>query len=171
MQGNTDQKPVAKSSFGEDPAALLQVPAGFVAKVERLAPDDELPPSLLAELTAFLRTFFLGFLSDELEIEIQRFSAKERGLVSDVQVELELNGEREEVWPLLFEFVDLCDKFEDIGLMSVPEEAGENEADILDRTSRVLQDLSNWGTDVSRPRLAKKAGDLACKLDQINKSR
>lgn len=170
MSGDSCEESVAKSAFGDDPCTLLKVPTEFISKVRlEAAQGTELPPFLVAELPTFLRTFFLRYLAEVHGIQIQRFTSKERELVSDTQVELEVAGKSEETWPLLFDFIDLCDRFEEVGLMSIPEEAGEHEADILRRMRQVLQDLAFWAAKTSHEELATKAGDLAREMEQVSK--
>ncbi len=151
-----------------DDAALLDVPARLIAEITAASFDRTDLPRKLAQLPKFLRTFFLRFLAETFDLEIHSFTLDEREMVSDFQVDLERKDKHEPAWSLLFDFVDLCDCFVKYGLMSVPEEAIEHEAEIFKLTVRVLYNLGKWAEAEGFPRLAVEAGDLSTQLAPIH---
>lgn len=154
---------MSRPSLGEDPS-LLDVPQRIVNGLESEAQKDE----LLTQLPRFLRTFYLRFFDEAVGQKIERFTIEEGEIISDALVDLEAEDRAPASWPLLSDFVDLCDYFGDFGLMSVPEAAREHEADILELTARILQDLSSWAKGESHQALAEQAQELGGRLEALS---
>jgi hypothetical protein len=171
LPGDSGEESVEDSGFPGDPGVLLRIPADFARDVTEDDFDEEDFPLRLARLPTFVRTFFLRFLGEIYGLKIEAFTSTERTLVSDFQVDLETKNEDEEAWPLLFDFVDFCDLFEDIGLMSIPDEATEHEKQIFDLTVRLLEDLAWWAEENEHDNVAEKSGELAWELNRIARNR
>jgi hypothetical protein len=139
-----------------------------VRAVEVESFDPERLPAKIALLPKFLRSFYLRFLAEICDLSIERFTIEERDEVSDHVVDLESGEKDRGSWALLHDFVDLCDYFDDFGLLSVPEAAQEHEVEIVELTARVLHDLSSWASGSSKTRLSDQAEALACKLELLN---
>jgi hypothetical protein len=161
---------VSDVAFGGDPDSLLAALSQTVSELEEEEESGELEPGTVALIPRYLRTFFLRFLSEVLNITIQRFSVEERDRVSDQLVDFESAGEQESAWPLLSDFVDLCDYFTDYGLMSVPEAAEEHERSILQMAERIIEDLAVWAEGAGRSSLRVAAGLLSRRISQLNLS-
>lgn len=157
---------MTEPEFGADPS-LLRVPAETIAELERESEEGEFSAPTVAHLPKFLRTFFLRFLDEVLEIEIERFTTDERDQMSDFLVDLESRDEKPPTWPLLSDFVDLCDYFDDFGLMSVPDAAQEHEGEIFELSARVLYDLGWWAEKEEFKMLATRSKELAAKLESL----
>jgi hypothetical protein len=157
---------VSYSRFGEDDS-LLKAPTETVRFLEAESHEAEFSPGIVAQLPKFLRSFYLRFLAEIVGFQIERFSVEERDQISDLLVDLETSDEKRPTWPLLSDFVDLCDYFDDFGLLSVPEAAQEHEAEIFELSARVLHDLSSWAKEEEFERLSTSSRELAAKLESL----
>lgn len=148
--------------------SLLGPPAATVEELEGEAGSGSFAPATVAQLPRFLRTFFLRFLDEAVDVQIERFNDEERDRISDLIVDLEAREKHAAAWPLLFDFVDLCDYFEDFGLMSVPDAAQEHEVGLFELTARVLHDLAAWAAVEGERALQEEAQRLAAALDGLS---
>jgi hypothetical protein len=160
-EGNVSDRPLS------DADSLLKVPTETIEELEGEAASDDFSPAVVAQLPKFLRSFFLRFLDETVDLQIERFSAEESDRVSDYQADLEADEEEEATWSLLFDFVDLCDYFDDFGLMSVPDAAQEHQSEIFGLTARVLFDLGDWAEAEAHEVLAARSRELAKRLEAL----
>jgi hypothetical protein len=152
--------------IGKDPA-LLEAVEGTVRALETEAETTRFSAPVIARLPRFLRSFYLRFLDEALDQQIERFTREERDRISDLLVDLEEAGQAPATWPLLFDFVDLCDYFEDFGLLSVPEAAEEHEREIFELAARILYDIGAWADEEEHVELARSARDLAERIEAL----
>jgi hypothetical protein len=167
MSGARRRGPVTDVQFGENPDSLLAALSQTVSDLEEENASGGLEPGTVALIPRYLRTFFLRFLSEVLDIRIRRFSEEERDQISDQLVDFESAGEHESAWPLLSDFVDLCDYFTDYGLMSVPEAAEEHERSILEIGERIIEDLAEWADKGGKSPLKASAARLSRRLGKL----
>jgi len=152
--------------IGEDPALLAAV-AETVDTLEAETAETRDSAPVVARLPRFLRSFYLRFLDEVLDQQIERFTREERNRISDLLVDLEEAQESTAAWPLLSDFVDLCDHFEDYGLLSVPEAAEEHQREIFELTARVLYDVGVWAEEEGHEELERSSRDLADRIEAL----
>jgi hypothetical protein len=167
MPGDTREEPLKAPALGHD-GSLLQVPEKFAEAVKGVPPESEPFSRHATQLPQFLRSFYLRFLDEVLDISIERFTVEERDEISDRLVDLQQVEERQEVWPLLEDFIDFSDYIDDFGLLSAPDTAQEHQTEILELTVRVLRDLGTWADAHGLKELSVRCKGVANKLEALN---